>query len=179
MDRKVLITIHMYLSAFFAPAVLLVAISGGLYLVGIKGEVEQESIYRSEDVFIDTGSASLKNDVDALLSRAGVEAFSFEYVKVKGTTLYTRPTSTAHYIINLDSDAVEVVHARPSLQKRMIELHMGHGPTAFKTFQKFFAAGLLFVIISGLWLGISSEGLRRSTSLTLVAGTLVFGLLLI
>jgi hypothetical protein len=45
MDRKLLITIHMYLAAFFAPAVLLVAISGGLYLAGVKGNVEQETIY--------------------------------------------------------------------------------------------------------------------------------------
>ena len=44
MNRKLLITIHMYLAAFFAPAVLLVAISGGLYLIGVKGEVEQETI---------------------------------------------------------------------------------------------------------------------------------------
>ena len=41
MNRKTLITIHMYLSAFFAPMVLLVAISGGLYLIGIKGSVER------------------------------------------------------------------------------------------------------------------------------------------
>ena len=179
MDRKLLITIHMYLSAFFAPAVLLVAISGGLYLIGIKGEVAQETIYRGEPGIIDTRSTSLERDVTALLSEAGVEGFSFEYVKVKGNTLYTRPTSSQHYIVNLNSDVVEVVHATPSLQKRMIELHMGHGPTAFKTFQKAFALGLIFIIVSGLWLGLAADRLRRSTSLTVAAGTLVFALLLI
>ncbi|MDX1697018.1 MAG: PepSY domain-containing protein [Thiohalobacterales bacterium] len=179
MDRNVLITIHMYLSAFFAPAVLLVAISGGLYLFGIKGKVETDSIFQSDNRVIDTSSASLKDDIAALLAEAGVEAFSFEYVKVKGDTLYTRPTSSEHSIINLNPGGVEVVHARPSLQKRMIELHMGHGPTAFKTFQKVFAIGLILVMISGLWLGISAQRLRRSTSLTFAAGTLAFGLLLL
>lgn len=179
MDRKLLITIHMYLSAFFAPAVLLVAISGGLYLVGIKGEVKEQTIYSSAESTIDSSSPSLKDDVAALLDTAGVEDFSFEYVKVKGATLYTRPTSTEHYMINLGSNGVEVVHAMPSLQKRMIELHMGHGPTAFKTFQKFFAVGLIFVMISGLWLGLSAKHLRRSTSLTVAGGALIFGLLLL
>lgn len=179
MDRKLLITIHMYLSAFFAPAVLLVAFSGGLYLFGIKGAVEQETIYSSHDLSIDSSSASLKTDVAAALVTAGVDSYTFEYVKVKGTTLYTRPTSTDHYIINLNPDGLEIIFAQPSLQSRLVELHKGHGPTAFKTFQKAFAVGLIFIVLSGLWLGISAAKLRRSTSLTLAAGGLVFALLLL
>lgn len=179
MDRKLLVTIHMYLSAFFSPAVLLVAISGGLYLLGIKGEVEEEVIYRGNDVTIDSSSDSLKADVDALLYNAGVSSYSFDYVKVKGETLYTRPTSSEHYIIKLYPDDLEVIHARPSLQSRLIELHKGHGPTAFKTFQKTFAIGLILIILSGLWLGISAARLRKSTTLALIAGALIFGLLLL
>ena len=178
MDRKLLITTHMYLAAFFAPAVVLVAISGGLYLAGVKGTVEQEAIYSSSDVTIDRKSASLNADVAALLADAGVESYSYEYVKVSGANLYTRPTSSDHYIIKLNESAVEVIHARPSLQSRMIELHKGHGPSAFKTFQKAFAVGLLFIMLSGLWLGISAARLRRSTLLTATAGAVVFALLL-
>ncbi len=179
MNRKLLVSIHMYLSAFFAPAVLLVAISGGLYLVGIKGEVKQDVIYRSDDSTIDVNSSSLKADVNALLATAGVNAYSFEYVKVKGGSLYTRPTSSDHYIVNLASDGLEVVYAQPNLQSRMIELHKGHGPTAFKTFQKAFAVGLVFIILSGLWLGLSATKLRRATTLTVAAGALTFILLLV
>lgn len=179
MDRKLLITIHMYLAAFFAPAVLLVAISGGLYLAGIKGEVAQETIYNSATATIDTQSTTLKADVTALLAEAGVESYNYEYVKVNGANLYTRPTSSDHYIIKLKDSGVEVLHARPSLQSRMIELHKGHGPAAFKTFQKVFAVALIFIILSGLWLGISAARLRRSTLLTTAAGALAFVLLLL
>ena len=179
MDRKLLITIHLYLAAFFAPAVLLVAISGGLYLVGVKGEVDQETIYSSSSVTIDSKSASLHADVAALLAAAGVKSYSYEYVKVKGANLYTRPTSSDHYIIAIGEGAVEVIHARPSLQSRMIELHKGHGPSLFKTFQKVFAVGLIFIILSGLWMGVSAARLRRSTLLTAAAGAIVFALLVI
>ena len=179
MDRKLLITIHMYLAAFFAPAVLLVAISGGLYLAGVKGDVEQEIIYNSSETMIDNKSPTLQADVAALLASAGVESYSFEYIKVKGATLYTRPTSSDHYLIKSNGGGVEVIHARPSLQSRMIELHKGHGPTTFKTFQKAFAIGLIFIILSGLWLGISAPRLRRSTLLTAATGVVIFALLVL
>lgn len=178
MDRKLLITIHMYLAAFFTPAVLLVAISGGLYLIGVKGKVEQESIYSSNDTTIDTKSISLDADVATLLAKAGVESYSFEYVKVSGTNLYTRPTTSDHYIIKSKEGGVEVIYARPSLQSRMIELHKGHGPSAFKTFQKAFAIALVFIILSGLWLGISTARLRRSTLMAATAGAVLFALFL-
>ena len=44
MTRALLIKLHLYLSAFFSAAIILVAVSGGLYLIGIKGSVEQTSV---------------------------------------------------------------------------------------------------------------------------------------
>ena len=59
----------------------------------------------------------------------------------------------------------------------MIELHMGHGPVAYKTYQKIFAAGMLFIILSGLWAGLSSTKLRGPTAVVAGGGLLVFALL--
>ena len=39
----------------------------------------------------------------------------------------------------------------PSLQKRRTELRMGLGPTAYKAYQQVLAAGMLFIILTGLW----------------------------
>lgn len=172
MNRNFFITIHLVLSAFLAPFILLASISGGLYLIGIKGSVEQNPVFSTEDIHIDTASNQLKADIDALLRTAGVNDYDFEYVKVKGDTLYTRPTSTDHYIIQL-GDTVEVIAANPDLQSAMIELHKGHGPTAFKTFQKLAAVGLALIVASGLWLGLSAARLRARTLLITLGGTLV------
>ena len=178
MNRTLFVTIHMYLSAFFAAFVLLVAFSGGLYLVGVKGSVEKETVYEAGAGAAALNAAlkdadALKSGVEALLLDAGVEAYEFEYVKVKGSTLYTRPTSRTHYVIGL-GDGVTVTRAEPSLQAAMMELHMGHGPGIFKTFQKFFALGMVFIILSGLWLGLSSARLRPRTLAAAGAGGLVF-----
>jgi hypothetical protein len=42
-----------------------------------------------------------------------------------------------------------------------------------------FAVGLIAIILSGLWLGLSAQKLRRTTLLTTGAGAIVFGLLLL
>ena len=177
MNRKLFVTIHLSLASFFAPFVLLVATSGGLYLMDVKGSVETAQVYAGPAA-IDVKSAGLKLDIEALLASAGVEDYSFEYVKVKGNILYTRPTSREHYVITLADGSAAIDHALPSLQSRMIELHKGHGPTLFKTFQKVFAVGLLCIFLSGVWLGLSAPGLRIRTASTVLIGAVVFALLL-
>ncbi len=175
MNRALFITIHMYLSAFFAVFVLLVATSGGLYLLGYKGSVDSSAVHSEANSagLADMKGEALEQAVAELLGRAGVEGYRFEYVKVKGSTLYTRPTSRQHYMIEL-GDEVTVSRRDPSLQSAMMELHMGHGPLAFKTFQKVFALGMLFIILSGLWLGLSSERLRIRTLAAAGSGAVLF-----
>jgi hypothetical protein len=176
-NRQLFITIHLYLSSFFAAAVLLVATSGGLYLLGFGGEVTSREIARLDGGLALDADRS-KATVSAVLARAGIEDFSFDYVKDRGAVLQTRPTSELHYALSLDGDEITVTEAHPSLQKRMMELHMGHGPSAYKHFQKFFAAGMVFIILSGLWLGLSSSRLRRNTLLSAGMGLLVFVVLI-
>jgi len=178
MARALLIKLHLYFSAFFAAAIVLVASSGGLYLIGIKGTVEQTVIGT-----LDSGEALLADPshaaVASALAELGVLDFDFDYVKQSGSHLITRPTTRPFYSLDIADGKVTVQHNAPSLQKRMIELHMGHGPSAYKTYQQFFAAGMLFVMLSGLWLGLSSDRLRTTTLITSGSGLLLFALLVL
>ena len=173
MTRALLIKLHLYLSAFFSAAIILVAVSGGLYLIGIKGSVEQAPVN-----ILDGGRTLMADPshdaVSQALNRAGVSGFEFEYVKQKGAQLITRPTTRPFYTLDIQEDEITVQYNEPSLQKRMIELHMGHGPTAYKRYQQVFAAGMLFIMLSGLWLGLSSARLRVSTALISGSGLLLF-----
>jgi hypothetical protein len=176
MTRALLIKLHLYLSAFFSAAIILVAVSGGLYLIGIKGSVEQTPVGT-----LSAGQQLLANPsqsaVESALAEAGVSDFRFDYVKQKGAQLITRPTTRAFYTLDVAGDDIIVRYNEPSLQKRMIELHMGHGPSAYKVYQQIFAAGMLFIILSGLWLGLSSDRLRRATAGVCSAGVVLFVLL--
>jgi len=173
MTRALLIKLHLYFSAFFSATIILVALSGGLYLVGIKGSVEQTTVATASG-----GQALLadpsKMAVQSVLANSGVTDFEFDYVKQAGSTIMTRPTSRPYYTLTISGDAVEITLNHPSLQKRLVELHKGHGPTAFKTFQKIFAAGMVFIMLSGLWLGLSSERLRKTTLITTGSGLALF-----
>jgi uncharacterized iron-regulated membrane protein len=178
MSRFLLINIHMYLSAFFSAIVVLVALSGGLYLLGYKGNMETTPVG-----VIEGGEALVadpsKEAVLSALAQAGISDYDFDYVRASGSRLYTRPTSRTHYLLEVKGDQVHVTERRPDLQGKMIELHKGHGPSAFKIFQEIFAAGMVAIILSGLWLGLSAPRLRRQTALVSGAGLLVFGLLVL
>ena len=173
MARALLIKLHLYCSAFFAAAIVLVAVSGGLYLIGIKGTIEQMpvgTLATGQQLLLDPSEAK----VQAALASLGVSDCEFEYVKQKGSQLITRPTTRPFYTLDISGEEAVVQYNEPSLQKRMIELHMGHGPTAYKTYQQVFAAGMLFIILTGLWLGLSSARLRFSTAMISGTGVILF-----
>ena len=174
MNRRLFITIHLYLSSFFAAAVLLVAISGGLYLVGVKGQVAETVVASLPEAGRGSLQAPGKAEVQALLAEAGVEGFDFEYVRQSGKRAYTRPTSRTHYLVDATGPGVDIIRREPDLQARMIELHKGHGPTVFKTFQKVFALGMVFIMLSGLWLGLTAPRLVRNTTVSFGAGLALF-----
>ena len=173
MARALLIKLHLYCSAFFAAAIVLVAVSGGLYLIGIKGTIEQTpvgTLATGQQLLLEPSEAK----VQAALASLGVSDFEFEYVKQKRSQLITRPTTRPFYTLDISGEDAVVRYNEPSLQKRMIELHMGHGPTAYKTYQQVFAAGMLFIILTGLWLGLSSARLRFSTAVISGVGVILF-----
>jgi hypothetical protein len=170
--RKTWINLHLYVAAFFLPLVLLVSISGGLYLVGIKGTVDTATHALPASAQLDFASDTLIQDVRSLLASQGMDA-DFEYLKVSGGRVTTRPTSRDHFILSHSGAQLVLQTASPNLQSRLIELHKGHGPGWFKTLQKAFAVGLAFVVLSGAWLGLSAPALRVPTATTIVAGTLL------
>ena len=176
MTRYFWTLLHLSVAAFLAPVVLLMAVSGGLYLFGIKGTVTEVPVDLRPGATLDLAAADLEAAVRQLFADAGIE-HRFEYLKREDGMLTTRPTSRVHYVLLVDQDGVRATRNEPSLQKRLIELHKGHGPTAFKTLQKVLAAGLLVVVSTGFWLGLSAVGLRVRMAAVGAAGLLLFVLL--
>ncbi len=171
--RSFWIKVHLYLAAFFAPLLIIMAFSGGGYLLGFKGSVTVTPVELSVPASLALDSAALAAEVREVLADNDL-VHEFEYVKVAGETVITRPTSRDYYAFDLSGQTIAVTLNQPDFQKRLIELHKGHGPLLFKDLQKFLAAGLLIMVISGLWLGLTSAMLRSSTLVTTGVGLLVF-----
>ena len=174
--RKTLVNLHLLLAGFMAPAFLLLAISGGLYLVGNKGKTETTPIALPAGAALDFGSETLEADVRALLGTAGIE-HRFEYIRNRGTRIELRPTSRTYLEFAQTPDGLTATRHDPDFQKSMIELHKGHGPTLFKTYQKVVAVTLIGVVLGGVLVGLLARAYRRKTLVALVVGTIVFLLL--
>ena len=168
--------IHLLLASFVMPAVLLISISGGLYLFGFKGNSNETEIKVSNQFVLDIKSQQLEEDVEKLLRQLGIET-EFEYLKIKGTTITTRPTSRSHLKIIVSKDDMKIWKVQPSFQKTLIELHKGHGPLLFKVYQKLVAISLIVILLSGLWMGLSNKRMRTNTLLAIFIGTATFFLL--
>lgn len=172
--RKLLVTLHLLFAGFLAPAFFLVAVSGGLYLIGNKGSFPAEVINVPGAASLDFGSKTIEADVRKVLSEAGID-HKFEYVKSRGADkIHLRPTSRTY--LELTSDGT-VKRVKPNFQGSMMELHKGHGPKLFKLYQKLVALGLLGVIFGGVLVGLLAPAYRRKTIGSLVVGTLIFFML--
>lgn len=170
--RKNLIYLHALVAAFFLPGFLLVAMTGGNYLMGNKGQVTTTPIEMPADVNLDFQSANLKADLQALIASADLN-LDFQYVKVRDSSVQTRPTSRPYLQVDKVGDGYVATLNTPNLQAAMMELHKGHGPTAFKFYQKLMALGLLIVVIGGFIVGILARNYRPLTLGSFAVGAVV------
>ncbi len=163
MSRKLLISIHLILAAFFAPILILIGVSGGLYLIGEKGHFEKQEIYKGDLAGYDFSNKDRASQVRTFIKAQNID-HEFDYIKGGSDFAITRPTSKEHYLFELDGEQLVVTKRTPNVIATIVELHKGHGPNGFKTLQKFTALGLFLIIISGLYLGITSPLLRNKTA---------------
>jgi len=172
--RKLLVTLHLLFAGFLTPAFLMLAITGGNYLLGNKGSVESSPIQLKAGSSLDFKSATLHDDVVALLADNGID-HSFEYVKDRGPRrIHLRPTSRDYIQFDQTAQGLEASLHKPSLQAGFMELHKGHGPKLFKTYQKVVALGLIGVVLGGFLVGFLAPAYRRKTLIATGLGTAIF-----
>jgi len=177
--RKLLVTLHLIFAGLLTPAFLLLAITGGNYLLGNKGSFEKTPITLAAGSSVDFGSDTIRDDIIKLLADNNVE-HEFEYVKNRGKTIQLRPTSRKYIEMNQTQDGLKASWVQPSLQAGLMELHKGHGPTLFKLYQKLVALGLIGVVLGGFLVGILAPAYRRKTLIATGLGTaLFFGLVVL
>lgn len=171
MNRLSWIKIHLYLSAFFAPFIILMAITGTSYLMDYKGDEKKDFI---KEISYEEIKDFSVNDVASVLNKIDPK-YRFEYLKSGGNTVSTRPFTRTYYSFEKKAEIVALYKHTPNFLRAMIEIHKGHGPIALKWFQKFLGVGLFLITLSGMWLGFS---LSRDQKATLVLSSLGFVFLL-
>jgi len=174
--RKFLVLAHLWIAGLMAPAFALHAISGGLYLMDIKGNAATERVALPSGAALDFKSESLEAEVRALLETANLKV-DFEYIRNRGSVIQLRPTSKTYLEFRQTPQGLSATRVKPDTVRSLMELHKGHGPQLFKSYQKLVALLLLAVILGGILVGLMAKAYRRQTAIASVIGVIVFVLI--
>ncbi len=171
--RNLLVTLHLYGAALLAPLFLLVAISGGLNHAGIDGKTTETPVAIPEGTQFDTKSPTFEADVRTFLKAQKIDV-EFEYIRARGDSFTTRPTSRPHVAFEKKDGKLTAKYLEPSPLFSLMEIHKGHGPAITKPFGALAGLVLFFVVIGGLIVGLLSPAYRKPTIISTLVGTLVF-----
>lgn len=171
MKRITILKIHLYLSAFFTPFLLLMAFTGTAYLFNFKGDAKTETVRTLE------GIAVVDKELVSSTLKAIDPDYSFEYIKESGSTVLTRPMTRVYYQFVKNESGFLIQKVTPNFLRRIIEVHKGHGPGMLKNLEKVLGLSLLLVILSGVWLALSTKRDMKITLILAGSGAVVlFGL---
>ena len=171
--RRFLILVHLYLASILAPIFILVAITGANYLLNNKGATETTSIVLPAGAALDFKSPTLEGDIRELLAKTDTN-IKFEYIRSRGASAMTRPTSRPYVQFDQTSEGLKASLKTPNIQYKMMELHKGHGPTLFKKYQILAAISLFLVVFGGIIVGVLAKNYRRPTLFALAGGSILF-----
>lgn len=172
MKRSLIIKLHLILAGFFLPFLIIVPLSGGLYLAGEKGTfVEGESFILKER--LPETQELLENRVWEIFREQGI-SYEFENARMRDDGADLRPTSRPYYRIRYKDDGTHFTYIKPDIWALLMELHKGHGPRGFKWLQVFFALGLLSIGVSGVYLAFTVTSYRRPLFISAGLGFALF-----
>jgi hypothetical protein len=173
-NRKFWINLHLVLASLFLPFLLLMPLTGGLYLLRFPGEQVKTAAF--------SVSASIPSEEKAMeaffreeFQKQGIE-YDFEYIRKSGSNYIFRPTTRTHYTASEESGLIAFTRVEPDLLKRMIELHKGHGPRVMRTVEIAFGVSLILVTLSGIWLALNVPTYRRTMLISFGIGTVIIAL---
>jgi len=176
--RRLLILLHLFGASFMAPAFGLVAITGGLHMIGGGEKVASTQVALPAGAVLDFKSPTLDSDVRALFEQANIDV-DFGYIKNRGATkIQTRPTSRTYVEISQTASGLKATVNKPNFQKAMMEIHKGHGPKILRTYHKLVALGLFLVIFGGFLVGLLAKNYRTKTLAAAGLGTLLYIILI-
>ena len=174
--RNLLILAHLYVAAFLAPSFLLVGATGALYLLEADKPVVETPIELPQNITFDADSPTFEADVASALRESGVD-LDFEYIRNRGESFTTRPTSRDFAQFDKTEDGWTATLNDPGMLYSLTELHKGHGPTAFRYWQMLAGISLFLVVIGGLLVGLLSKAYRGKTIVAALIGSGFFGVL--
>lgn len=163
--RRILITLHLSLAAFFFPVALMFAFTGGLYTLAIKGgyrEVSQPVVVTEA---LKPELAALVSLVERELKVAGVAVPSGgASVKKAGTSFELEWTGVDRDVVLRPTDdplRAELIIKNTGPWRHFVQLHKAKGSAVARGISVAWAVGLVVILGSGLAMAWSAPQYRR------------------
>lgn len=175
MKRLFFIKLHLYLAGVALMFMALMSFSGAFHL--LIGD-ESETLTELKTI---TSEQHLNKEQLSALFAAELKALApqYRYDQIKGSdlALLTRPTTRLYYSLEKKENKLVFSKHQPSILKRLIEFHQGHGPKSARPVQGLLGVIVFSALASGFWLGISSPALRKTTLISAASGASLIALL--
>lgn len=178
MERKSIMTLHMYLAAFIMPVAFMFLVTGALYTWGIKGSYESESFL-----------VELKEPITQ--TNEAVLAYITQTLQEKG---YSEPSGTPGFRKNDNGISVNWSGSNRDLSfsptqdplivkfdinhttwyRRLVQLHKAKGGTAFKVYAAILSVSLFMLLFSGYMMALQMPKFKKQTLIITAVGIVFF-----
>lgn len=166
-----MINLHLILAALFLPLLLLMPLTGALYILGYKGDQVKTEAF-SINAVVPDNEKDQERFFREKFKEMGVD-YDFEYIRSNKNEFTFRPTTKLYYLALREGEKITFTKVEPNLLYSLIELHKSHGPLMMKWFQAVFGLALILTTLSGLWLAITVKAYRAPTFISFGIGSLI------
>lgn len=171
MKRITIVKIHLCLAFVFLPFMFLMPLSGGLHLLGLDADAVKTPAFEITEQ-IPEGPAEQEAFFRAVFKKQGID-FDWEMIRSNGKDFTFRPTSRDHYQASKTETGAKFTFVEVPLTKRILEIHMGHGPKMMKWLEIAFAFGLILAALTGVYLSTTVAVYRKLMLASLGVGILL------
>ncbi|MDQ7004343.1 MAG: hypothetical protein Q9N67_05280 [Ghiorsea sp.] len=179
MDRRILVKLHLIMAAVALPLLLMFAITGGLYTLEYKPNLEKKEYRVTMNTPLNGDVEQMKNIVRQVLSEHDLNE-PMGKVKVKRSGRhYKMKWSGKNHSVSLRASSrdnrVAVIEVKiPSSYHRLMSLHKGKGGDLFDAFAIAMSIFVVFILLTGVWIGLKTATYKALTVKALGVGSLLF-----
>ncbi len=176
-SRFKIVQLHMLLSSFVLPAVLLYILSGVLYTLGVKGSVAKQTFTVALERPFTPDLEFLTGVVAKTLAEKSLVFPDGDPSLKKSKSGYKFLLSSLRYSVTVvgkkGEPSVEFTYRERSVLTQVMRIHRGEAGTMFKVVSIMAVAGLLLVFASGLYMAYTMPKFRRPSLIATGLGLLL------
>jgi len=176
-SRFKIMQLHMLLSSFVFPAVLLYVISGALYTLDVKGSISKQTFTVTLEKPFEPNLEWLMGVTEkTLVDKALVLPDGASYLK-KSKDGYKFHWGDLRYSVTAvakkDASLVEFTYRDRSILTQVMRIHRAEAGIAFKFISIMTVLGLILVFVSGLYMAYTVPKFRNPSLIATGLGVLI------